>query len=207
VLRDELILEGIVTTVDADGAVNIAPMGPYVTAAMKRLVFRPFKSSQTYKNLKVHGEGVFHLTDDVWLLARAAVGRVEPPPMMIPATEVRGYILMESCRFYEFRVNHLDDSQDRTEIWGSVVASGRQRDFFGFNRAKHAVVEAAILATRLHLLPPAQILAEYGKLAVLVEKTGGKQEHKAFQFLEGHVQQALAHQPDAPVAPPTAEAP
>ena len=206
-LRDELILEGIVTTVDGDGAVNIAPMGPFVTAAMKRLVFRPFKSSQTYKNLKGHGEGVFHITDDVWLLARAAVGRVEPPPMMIPATQVRGYILRDTCRFFEFKVNHLDDTQDRTEIWGSVVASGRQRDFFGFNRAKHAVVEAAILATRLHLLQPAEILAEYDKFAVLVEKTGGKQEHKAFQFLRDHVQQVVAHQTDTGAVPPTAEAP
>src|SRR5262249_33995741 len=124
-------------------------------------------------------------------------GRVEPPPMMIPATQVRGHILPSACRFYEFRVNHLDDSQDRTEIWGTVVASGRQRDFFGFNRGKHAVVEAAILATRLHILPPAEILAEYQKLAVLVEKTGGKQEHKAFELLRDHVQQALAHQPPA----------
>jgi len=70
------------------------------------------------------------------------------------------------------------------------VASGRFREFFGFNRAKHAVVEAAILATRTEFLPPEEILAEFRRLAVLVEKTGGSAEHEAFQLLEDHVRKA-----------------
>ncbi len=182
-----MILEGIVTTIGTDGAINIAPMGPRVDAGMKRLVLRPFKTAQTYQNLKQHGEGVFHVTDDVLLLAQAAVGAIDPPPLLAPATQVRGHILQEACRFYEFKVSRLDDSNDRTEIEATVVASGRLRDFFGFNRAKHAVVEAAILATRLHLLPREEVLSEFKRLAVLVEKTGGKQEQQAFRFLEDHV--------------------
>ncbi len=182
-----MILEGIVTTVDAEGAVNIAPMGPRVDAAMKRLTLRPFQTSQTYRNLKTHGEGVFHVTDDVLLLAQAAVGAIEPPPMLIPATQVRGQILQDACRFYEFRVRRIDDAQERTEIDAEVVTTGRLRDFFGFNRAKHAVVEAAILATRIHLLPADEIQAEFKRLTILVEKTGGKQEHTAFRFLQDYV--------------------
>ncbi len=182
-----MILEGIVTTVGTDGAINIAPMGPRVDAGMKWLVLRPFKTAQTYQNLKQHGEGVFHVTDDVLLLAQAAVGAVDPPPLLVPATQVRGHILQETCRFYEFRVSRLDDSKDRTEIEAMVVASGRLRDFFGFNRAKHAVVEAAILATRLHLLPRDEVFAEFKRLAVLVEKTGGKREQQAFRFLQDYV--------------------
>jgi hypothetical protein len=34
-----------------------------------------------------------------------------------------------------------------------------------------------------------EIEAEYRKLAVLVEKTGGPQEHSAFAFLRQHLQQ------------------
>jgi hypothetical protein len=185
-----MILEGIVTTIDAEGAVNIAPMGPRVDTRMKRLLLRPFQTSRTYQNLKVHGEGVFHVTDDVLMLAQAAVATIEPPPLLIPATQVRGFILQDTCRFYEFRVQRLEDTQERTEIDVAVVASGRLRDFFGLNRAKHAVVEAAILATRLHLLPRDQIMAELEKLAVLVEKTGGPQEDQAFQFLRRYVEEA-----------------
>jgi hypothetical protein len=178
-----MILEGIVTTIGADGEVNIAPMGPRVEPEMKRLLLCPFKTARTYQNLKLHGEGVFHVTDDVLLLAQAAIGTVDPPPLLIPATQVQGHILRDACRFYEFRVRRLDDTQERTEIEVTVVASGRLRDFFGFNRAKHAIVEAAILATRLHLLPRAEILREFERLAVLVEKTGGKQEQAAFRLL------------------------
>jgi hypothetical protein len=68
-----------------------------------------------------------------------------------------------------------------------VVHQGRLRDFFGFNRAKHAVVEAAILATRTDFLPLEDIEAEYRKLAVIVDKTGGPQEHEAFDYLCRHV--------------------
>ena len=65
---------------------------------------------------------------------------------------------------------------------------GRLREFFGFNRAKHAVVEAAILASRTDFLPLADIEAEFRRLAVIVDKTGGPQEHEAFRFLTGHLE-------------------
>ncbi len=41
---------------------------------MRRFVLRPFRTSTTYRNLKAHGEGVLHITDDVLLLARTAIG-------------------------------------------------------------------------------------------------------------------------------------
>lgn len=188
--RDTLILEGIVTTVNADGELNIAPMGPRVDAGMKHFTLRPFKSTQTYHNLRGRGAGVFHVVDDVLMLAQAAVGTVTPQLMTLMATQVFGYILQDACRYYEFSVNSIDDSQDRAEIEVAVVASGRLREFFGLNRAKHAVVEASILATRLHLLPRAEVMAEFAKLAVLVDKTGGSRERQAFQFLLDYVSRA-----------------
>jgi uncharacterized protein len=180
-----LILEGIVTTVAVDGTVNIAPMGPAVEegTALDRFVLRPFPTAQTYRNLRAHGEGVLHVTDDVLLLARAAVGPVEPAPPLLAASQVRGFVLAGACSYFEFRVDAFDESEPRVRIDAKVVHTGRLRDFFGFNRAKHAVVEAAILATRTHLLPLDQIEAEYRKLDVIVGKTGGAQEREAFDFL------------------------
>jgi hypothetical protein len=185
-----MILEGIVTTISPEGTINVAPMGPRVEPGMDRLVLRPFKTAQTYRNLKSHGEGVLHVTDDVLLLARAAVGQLEPLPDVERAERILGYVLRDVCRYYEFRVTAIDDSADRVTIEAETVHRGRFRDFFGFNRAKHAVVEAAILATRIALLPAAEIEPEFRKLAVLVEKTGGPQEHEAFRFLSEYVQQA-----------------
>jgi uncharacterized protein len=183
-----MILEGIVTTVSPSGEVNIAPMGPRVDAGMTRILLRPFPTSQTYRNLKAHGEGVLHVTDDVLLLARAALGPVDLPPALMPAVVVSGVVLAGACRFCEFRVRSMDESEPRVRIEAEVVHSGRLRDFFGFNRAKHAVVEAAILATRTDFLPLDEIESEYRRFAVIVDKTGGEQEHEAFAFLRRHVE-------------------
>jgi hypothetical protein len=185
-----MILEGIVTTVSSVGQINIAPMGPHVDAAMERFLLRPFRTAQTYRNLKDHGEGVLHVTDDVLLMARAALGTVEPMPPMMAAQAVRGFVLKDACRYYEFRVGSIDDREERSRIEVEVVHKGRLRDFFGFNRAKHAVVEAAILATRTDFLPLADIESEYRKLEVIVDKTGGADEKAAFAFLREHVARA-----------------
>jgi hypothetical protein len=189
-----MILEGIVTTISAAGAINIAPMGPHVeidaaTGELKRLTLRPFRTAQTFANLTAHGEGVLHVTDDVLLLAKSALGALDPLPPLRPAERVRGWVLADACRFHEFRVVSGDDQSERARFEVEVVHTGRLRDFFGFNRAKHAVVEAAILATRTAFLPLDEIEAEYRKLAVLVEKTGGAQEREAFDFLRRHLQQ------------------
>jgi hypothetical protein len=178
-----MILEGIVTTLGPEGGVNIAPMGPRVDAAMREIVLRPFRTSTTYQNLKHAGVGVLHVTDDVELLARAAIGPVTPLPELVAAEGVAGLRLADTCRWYSFRVRRIDDRDERTSIEANVVASGRVRDFFGFNRAKHAVVEAAILATRTHLIAAEEIAAEFARLKVLVEKTGGEQEQRAFELL------------------------
>ena len=176
-----------VTTISPTGEVNIAPMGPRVDADMQRFLLRPFNTSQTYRNLRAHGEGVLHVTDDVLLLARAALGQLVTLPPLMPAQAIRGWVLRDACRAFEFRVISIDDRDERVSIEVAVVHRGTLRDFFGFNRAKHAVVEAAILATRIHLLPLEEIEAEYRKFAVIVQKTGGEQEKEAFAFLQEHL--------------------
>lgn len=182
-----MILEGIVTTLSPKGMLNIAPMGPRADERMERFTLRPFNTADTYRNLKAHGEGVLHVTDDVLLLAKAALGPVEPMPDVERATAVLGYILTGACRYYEFTVSAIDDREERVTIECAVVQTGRQRDFFGFNRAKHAVLEAAILATRTAFLPLDEIAAEFRKLRVIVEKTGDPQEQEAMTFLETHL--------------------
>ena len=187
-----VILEGISTTTNPDGSANIAPMGPIVDGDLRRLELRPYQSSRTFENLLRTRQGVFHVSDDVELLARAAVDRLDVMPPLISAVEVKGWILTDCCRWYAFRVQSIDQSKPRASILAEVVGSGRRREFFGFNRGKHAVVEAAILATRVDFLPPEQVLDEFARLAIPVEKTGGPSERRAFDFLADHVRAALA---------------
>jgi len=178
-----LILEGLVTTLDAAGAVNLAPMGPIVDRDITRLLLRPYQSSTTYQNLKRSPQGVLHVIDNVELIAAAAVNRLSEAPPTRPAVSVEGQVLADACRWFEFRVDSLDDSRDRTEIECRVVHRGQGRPFFGFNRAKHAVLEAAILATRIEFLPPQEIARQLTDLAIIVEKTAGDQEQRAWRLL------------------------
>jgi hypothetical protein len=187
-----MILESLVTTLDADGAPHLAPMGPRVSADFSRFTLRPFPTSHTYHNLLRHGEGVIHVTDDALLLARAAIGAIGTLPPVRAAKSVRGFVLADCCRFFEFVVKSVDAAGERVSIEAEVVHTGRGRDFFGFNRAKHAVVEAAILATRLHILPLAEVHAEFAKLRVIVGKTGGPAEFAAMDLLEARLREAEA---------------
>jgi uncharacterized protein len=185
-----MILEGLVTTMNADGSPHLAPMGPRVEPDFTRFTLRPFPTSGTYRNLLAHREGVLHITDDALLIAKAALGAVEPLPALEPAREVQGFIIAGTYRHHEFRVLTIDDTTERVTIEAEVVHTGRGRDFFGFNRAKHAVVEAAILATRLHLIPHAEIAAEFAKLRAIVTKTGGPAEHEAMDVLDARLREA-----------------
>ncbi|MCX5661811.1 MAG: DUF447 family protein [Planctomycetota bacterium] len=201
----DFILEGVMTTlrppeppqggttsvVPLDAArLNLAPMGPVVNPEFTRFILRPFKTSTTYQNLKATGDGVFHIPDDALLIARAAVRAVAPTDGLafIPAKVVRGLVLANACRYYELKVVELDDAQERTTIVAQTVASGTLRDFLGFNRARHAVLEAAILATRLKLTGAPVVLSEYAKLQVIVDKTGAEAEHQAMAELTRFVQ-------------------
>jgi hypothetical protein len=199
-----VILEGIVTTLSLEGMLNIAPMGPKLgpDLDMQRFELRPYCASTTFRNLKERGEGVFHVTDDVLLLAQTAIGEaLIPQPRVRPADVVSGSILEGACRYYEIRVVEIDDQADRSRILVETVAKGWIRDFLGFNRARHAVVEAAILATRTAFLPSDEILAEFHKLGVIVAKTGGPAEHTAFRLLLEHVAQAKDNPSCAPTSP------
>jgi hypothetical protein len=179
-----MILEGLVTTRGADGGMHLAPMGPVVDPEFRTMLLRPFPSSQTYRNLVAHGEGVFHITDDAALIARAALGKIGRMPEYKSASIVEGFVLTECCRAYEFRVQSVDTTGERVKIAADVVAKHSFREFLGFHRAKHAILEGAIQLTRLHILPRAEVEADMRRYRVIVEKTGGPAELEAMAFLE-----------------------
>src|SRR5580765_4815209 len=122
-----MILEGIVTTLDRNNDLNVAPMGPIVDATFSSLLLRPFRTSRTYQNLKERPSGVFHVVDDVLLLARAAIGQLHELPETFPAERIAGRVLSAACRWYEFEIDKCDDSQERTEMRARIVHSGRLR--------------------------------------------------------------------------------
>jgi hypothetical protein len=188
---DELILEGIVVTLDATGTPNIAPMGPRVDRLITRLALRPFKTARTFANLVATRRGVFHVTDDVELLAAAAIGQLEPQPPLATIDDFACPRLADTCRWFAFQVESIDDGAQRSTMYCRVVRHGEVRPFFGFNRAKHAVLEAAILATRVGILPASEIEAEMRRLRPLIEKTAGQAERRAFERLATFIESTI----------------
>ncbi|HEX7336454.1 MAG TPA: DUF447 domain-containing protein [Gemmatimonadales bacterium] len=179
-----MIVEAIVTSMDQTGAINFAPMG--VEWGHEIIVLKPFLETTTFRNVSATRTAVVNLTDDAMLLAQGAISSPQFPS--VPATVVRGVVLEAACSWRELEVLTIDATPPRSRIEARVVHRGLKREFIGFNRAKHAVLEAAILATRTHLLPPEQIREEFARLQVLVDKTAGPREREAMEMLTRYVQ-------------------
>ena len=181
-----MIIESIVTTVGADGTVNCAPMG--VEWGDDRIVLKPFLDTATYRNVLAVRTAVVNLVDDVRIFARAAISNPAYPT--VPATVVRGVRLADCCSWRELEVREIDSTPPRSRIETGVVYRGVLREFIGFNRARHAVLEAAIYSTRLHLLPREFITSEFERLQVIVDKTAGSHEQEAMALLTAFVRDA-----------------
>jgi hypothetical protein len=181
-----MIVESIVTTVAADGTVNCAPMG--VEWGDERIVLKPFLDTATYRNVVASRTAVVNLVDDVRIFARAAISNPVYPT--VPAVVVQGVRLADCCSWREVDVRAIDSTPPRSRIDTAVVHRGQQREFIGFNRARHAVLEAAIYATRLHLLPRDFIVSEFDRLRLIVDKTAGPDEHEAMMLLTAFVEAA-----------------
>jgi uncharacterized protein len=181
------ILETVVTTINPDGSVDCAAMG--VEWGEQRIVIKPFGGTRTLRNLRATGAAVVHLTDDVLLFSQAALGDPHPPTR--PAAVIEGAVLDDACSWREVRVEAIDDRDARARVGTVVVGSGSGREFLGLNRARHAVLEASILASRVRFLPAEHIWAELNRLQVLVDKTAGPREHEAMAYVTGHVRAAV----------------
>jgi hypothetical protein len=184
-----MIVETVVTTLDEDGGVNFAAMG--VVWGEDRLVIRPYVATRTFRNLVRTREAVVNVTDDVLVFAKSALARARFPSR--PAARVRGAILADACHWREVAVEEVSLPEPRpggggwADVTVRVVAGAVGRPFAGLCRAKHAVVEASILASRARRLGRAEVLQGLDRLDPLVEKTGGPAEREAMAYIRAHV--------------------
>ena len=177
------IIETVVTTINPDGSVNCGAMG--VEWGEQRIVIKPYRGTRTLRNLRATGTAVVNLTDDILLFSQAALGDPHPPTR--PAASVEGAVLDDACSWREVREEAIYDSSRRARVSTVVVGSGTGREFLGLNRARHAVLEASILASRVRMLPAVEIRAELDRLQVLVDKTAGPREREAMAYVRAVV--------------------
>jgi uncharacterized protein len=181
------LFETVVTTIGRDGVVNCAAMG--VRWGDDELVFWPFDGTRTLKNLRFRGEAVVHLTDDVLLFVESALGHPRPP--MREASVVAGSVIEEASCWREVVVTEIEPTDDelrRSRVRARVVAVGTgSAQPAGLCRARHAAVEASILASRMKWLGGDRVLAELGPLQELVDKTAGPRERAAMDYVRRYV--------------------
>jgi uncharacterized protein len=191
-----VIIETIVTTTDGSGLVNVAPMGVEwdPSAGDAHVVLKPFLETATYRNIQATRTAVINIVDDVRIFARAAISN--PEYATVRATVVSGVVLADCCAWREVDVVSIDSTPPRSRIDTRVVHRGSNRDFIAFNRAHHAVLETAIYATRVQMLPRAFLEAELARLQVIVDKTAGPREFEAMALLSTFIRSA----PAAPTA-------
>jgi hypothetical protein len=183
------LIETVMTTRGRDGGVNCAAMG--VRWGTDEVVFWPFHGTRTLRNLRVCGEAVAHLTDDVLLFVQAALG--DPQPATRPAESITGAVIEQCSAWRELVVTEITAAGEelpRSRVTARVVASGSgTQPPMGICRARHAAVEASIVASRLRWLGPDEVGAELDRLQELVDKTAGPREREAMAFVWDYVAQ------------------
>ena len=180
-----MIQESLVTTVNAQGVAHIAPMGVHVV--QNQFVILPFKPAQTLSNLLESKTAVINYCDDVRIFAGCLTGRRDWP--LLAAERVRGNYLAAALAHTEVVLERVEDDELRPKLFCKAVHSVNHLPFQGFNRAQFAVLEAAILVSRLGRLPWEKIAAELDYLRIGLEKTAGEREWQAWGWLMELIEQ------------------
>jgi len=188
-MTNDVIFETVVTTLSAEGKLHVAPMG--VRYRDDRVVVMPFKPSTTLDNILARRSAVLNVITDTRVFAGCVTGRRTREP--VPAIDSRR--LTCALRHLALQLEHVSDDPQRPVLTMRAVEDVTHAPFFGFNRAQAAVIEGAVLVSRLHMLSAERIDREMSYLQIAIDKTASAAEHEAW----GWLQQAIArHRAAAP---------
>lgn len=192
-----MIQEVIVTTGRADGSTHIAPMG--IRHEGEFIIIAPFRPSATLDNLLAGRCAVINFTDDVRVFAGAVTGRREWP--LTGSVQVPTARLARSLAHTEVELVRIEDDPVRPRLFCRSVYSMTHLPFPGFNRAQAAVLELAILVSRLDRLPGDKIAQEIAYLRISIDKTAGPREQEAWGWLMARVESARTAAADREIRP------
>lgn len=181
---NEVIHEAIVTTQRPDGTPHITPLG--IRWRGTQLVLMPFRPSATLDQALATRRAVVSLVTDTRIMAGCITGRRDWPVQPTAA----GFRLAAALRHLDLALVRVDDDAQRPTLTFDVTADVTHAPFPGLNRAQAAVLEGAVLASRLHLLAPEKVDAEMAYLQIAIDKTAGPAEREAWGWLQEAVARA-----------------
>ena len=175
----ERIHEILLVTHNADGSPHIAPMG--VRSRADLCLLAPFRPSRTLDNLMRDGCASINTSDDVRIYAGCLTGRRDWTVQ--PCSKIHGSRLSGAVSHREIEVSFVEQDEQRPRLFCRTVHTENHRPFLGYNRAQAAVLELAILVSRLHILPADKISQETAYLQIAIDKTAGPEELEAWHWL------------------------
>ena len=180
---NDVIYETVVSTVARDGTPHVAPMGVRYrrTETGSDVILMPFKPSTTLANIVADGHAVLNIVTDTRVFAGSVTGRRAWP--LQPAEHIAGVRLACALNHVELALAELHDDPQRPVLRMARVFEAQHAPYIGFNRAQAAVIEGAVLVSRLHMLPAAKVDAEMSYLQIAIDKTAGPEEHEAWGWL------------------------
>jgi uncharacterized protein len=176
---NDLIFETVITTVSPQGRTHVAPMG--VRYAGDHVLLMPFRPSTTLDNIVATRHAVLNIVVDTRVFAGCVTGRKTWPTLA--AERVPGVRLACALRHVELVLAENDNDPRRPRLAMAPVHEGAHAPFVGFNRAQAAVIEGAVLVSRLHMLPPTKVEREMRYLQIAIHKTAGPEELEAWLWL------------------------
>ncbi len=182
------IFESVVVTTAPGGEPHLVPFG--LIEEGDDFVVAPFKPSPSIVNLDRHPFLSAAWPSDIRVLAGCVTGRRDWP--LVPCDSIRGMRLAGAVAHAELKVVDVTDDPVRPRYRCRVVHRAVHEVPFGFNRAQAAVLEAAILSTRLHFLPRDKVVDEMTYLAIAISKTAGTAQAEAWRWIEDKVRHTLA---------------
>lgn len=192
-MSNDQIFETVITTQSADGTPHVAPMG--VRYRDENVILMPFKPSTTLDNIDATGHAVLNIVTDTRVFAGAVTGRRHW--MLEPADKIAGVRLTAALSHAELTVIERIDDPQRPVLKLTRVHEQLHQLFGGFNRAQAAVIEAAVLVSRLGMLPRDKLEREMAYLQIAIDKTAGPGEHEAWGWLREAVDRHLSASGDA----------
>lgn len=180
---NDVIYETVVTTVAPDGTPHIAPMGVRYrrSATSSDVILMPFKPSTTLANIVASRHAVLNIVIDTRVFAGSVTGRRSWP--LRPTERIEGVRLSCALNHVELELAELQDDPQRPVLRMARVFEASHAPYIGFNRAQAAVIEGAILVSRLRMLPAEKVDAEMAYLQIAIDKTAGPEEHEAWGWL------------------------
>lgn len=178
---NEVIHEVVISTVSSTGRPHLAPMGVRYESAGADVHLLPFKPSTTLDNILATGVAVLNVVLDTRVFAGCVTGRREFA--LVQAEQVASPRLICAASHLELRLAGQQDDPQRPRLRMARVHEAQHAPFRGFNRAQAAVLEAAVLVSRLHLLPAEKIATEMAYLQIAIDKTAGPAEREAWGWL------------------------